>query len=279
MKVWTLYESAQESVEVFKPWGGERAQLIQTGFGPLDTAIGGIFPGSCAILGGDTGIGKSSLILTSALGSNQSVGIISTEDTPDVLGTRILAARSGVDSLKIRKGTLSAREQKALKLAHEALQDEKKVYVAYATSCNQDGVIEATRGLADKGCKLIWLDYIQKVRGKGDDRRNEVASTFTAFQRGCAAADAAGFAVSQFSRRTERDASAFPRRHWLKESGDLENEARLILLAWRDAKDRAVVHVTIDKSTVGGEGTTFSYKRDESGTLRELDQRFYEGDL
>ncbi len=271
----TLYESAKESIDVFAPFGGKRPDLIKTGFGAVDRALGGVFPGTCGILGAYTGVGKSSLIITSALSSNVPVGIISTEDTADVVGTRILSAYSGVDSLDIRKGSLTDAEKTSLRDTYESLKTNNRVWVAYVVGGGLESILEATHALADKGCKLIWLDYIQKIRGHNDDRRNEVATSYTMFQNACFQHGVSGMVVSQIARQMGGNTGK-PSRSMLKESGDLENEARLILLAWPDGQDKSKISVVIDKSTVGGEGVTFSYWRDSSGTLREIDRRHEE---
>lgn len=265
----SLHESAQEAVKVFAPFGGPRPELIRTGFSAVDRTIGGLFPGTCGILGAYTGVGKSSLIVASALASNVPVGIISTEDTADVVGTRILAARSGVDSLDIRKGCLTAEEKQRLRDVYEGLEDDSSVLVAYCVGGNLESILEATRALAERGSKLIWLDYVQKIRGHSDDRRNEVATMYTRFQNVCFEYNVAGMVVSQVARQMGGNRGR-PSRSMLKESGDLENEARLILLAWCEDGSPGVVNVVIDKSTVGGEGIHFRYQRDRSGTLREV---------
>lgn len=266
--IMSLGESAYVGGRAFGLFGGSRPELIRTGFVPLDTAIGGVFPGTCGILGADTGIGKSSLVLRAALDSTTRVGVISTEDTADVVGTRVLAARSGVNSLDIRKGTLSPDQERAIGAARTALEGEDRVLVAYPIGGSLETILEAARGLIDKGCRLVWLDYVQKVRGVSDDRRNEVGTVYTSFQRVCYEGNAAGMVVSQFARRMDQDSTKVPKSHWLKESGDLENEARLILLAYKDKTNPAVVRVRVAKSTVGSEGLDFCYLRDYSGTLQ-----------
>jgi len=70
-----------------------------------------------------------------------------------------------------------------------------------------------------------------------------------------------------------------PQIWWLKESGDLENEARLIILGCRDKEDRGIVRFRLAKSTVGAEGRLFAYKTDVSGMLVEVDPFLDEEDF
>lgn len=270
MEVLGLAESAEAAIRVFRPFTDEPADLVPLGMGPVDRAIGGLFRGACGILAAATGVGKSSLVLASALQSSAKVGIVSTEDTPDVVGSRVLSWASGVDSLKLRTKQLSDEDKQALTKAKNDLSGEDGVAVAYTVGGSLGQVIEAVRALADKGCQLVWLDYIQKVRGLTDNRRNEVGTVYTTFQRTCSEVGVAAMAVSQF--RREVDHSRPPQIWWLKESGDLENEARLIILAHRDGAPDTL-SCRIAKSTFGGEGVSFQLRRDSSGTLREVDPR------
>lgn len=268
MEVLGLKESAEAAIRVFRPFSDTPPDLVPLGMGPVDRVIGGLFKGACGILAAATGVGKSSLVLASALASSSKVGIISTEDTPDVVGSRVLSWASGVDSLKLRTKQLTDADKTSLRVARARLGNEDLVAVAYPIGATLQQVIEAVHALAETGCELIWLDYIQKVRGHTDDRRNEVGRVYTTFQRTCSEAGVAAMAVSQFSRQV--DHSRPPQIWWLKESGDLENEARLIILAHRDGSPDTL-SCRIAKSTFGGEGVSFMLRRDSSGTLREVD--------
>ena len=207
-------------------------------------------------------------MLSAALGSTSKVGIVSTEDTPDVVGSRILAHESGVDSLRIRTKCFTEEERVILACASERVATLKNVEIAYEIGASLESVLRAIERLAGDGCRLIWLDYIQKIRGAGADRRNEVSAVYTSCQRVCSMHSVALLAVSQFARQS--DPTRPPQIYWLKESGDLENEARLILLASRDGGDPNKVIMRVAKSTFGGEGTTVRYLRDSGGGLREV---------
>lgn len=267
-KLLTLEESANEACKLFHCFDEEMPDLVGIGIGALDRAIGGLHPGSAGILAAGTGVGKSSIILSSALSCKHRVGIVSCEDTPDIVGSRALAWASGVDSLRIRTKTFSDKDRDSLRRGISKLRKLDNIRVAYEIGSTLDEVLRSIDKLAAAGCRLIWLDYIQKIRGVGADRRNEVAGVFTAVQRACDRAGVACMMASQFSRQA--DPTRPPQIWWLKESGDLENEARLILLASRDPKDNTVVSMRVAKSTFGGEGLFVSYKRDSSGTLREV---------
>jgi replicative DNA helicase len=76
--------------------------------------------------------------------------------------------------------------------------------------------------------------------------------------------------LSQFRRFGAEE--KVPQIWHLKESGDLENKARIILLAHKENSnpddEGQRVRFRLAKSTYGGEWLTFDYLRDKSGTLR-----------
>lgn len=267
MTVFNLGASAQEACRVFATFTEGRPHLIPTGIPGVDRIVGGLFPGTAAILGADTGIGKSSVILGAAMTASKTcpVGILSLEDSHDVLGSRAISLVSGVDSLKIRMKDLTRDEIRRIMLAIETL-STVPVHVVYAIGGQMDAALDGIDELADQGCSMIYVDYLQKIRGSGQDRRNEVAGGFTRIQAKAAQRNCAVMFVSQVARRM--DMSQAPRRWNLKESGDLENEARLIVMLHREEGSTCVSGL-IDKSTFGGEGRMFKMVRDGHG-LREV---------
>lgn len=260
----TLQESVDDALATFNVFSDSPPNLVPTGIRAVDDCIGGLFAGSAGILAAATGVGKSSVVLSAALSSTARSGIISTEDTPDVVGSRILAWESGVDSLNIRRKIFARGETAKLAAVRDRLGGRDNVLLAYPTGGQLEEVLESIAELAAAGCRIVWLDYLQKIRGFKDDRRNEVSGVYTACQRVAARVGVALMVVSQFARQL--DPSRQPQIWWLKESGDLENEARLILLAVREGSG---VTIRIAKSAFGGEGCVVTYVRDASGSLRE----------
>jgi hypothetical protein len=106
-----------------------------------------------------------------------------------------------------------------------------------------------------------------------EDRRNEVTDAFNRIQRAVSRGGAAGVVVSQIRRLSDPEKP--PQIYHLKESGDLENEARLILLGHKvhDHDFNPYVRFRVAKSTFGGEGTEFDMEQLNCGGLRELKQK------
>jgi replicative DNA helicase len=257
--------TAAAALDRLRTFSSEEPDLIKTGLTRVDATIGGLFPGQGGVLGIAQGVGKSSTILRALL--NAGGGAIFVEDTEDVVGTRFLSDVTGINGLDMRRKTLSGGQKVRLNEAVTALRERDDIWTICHPGASIDAIAGYVEELAGQGCRIIWLDYIQKVRGIRDDRHNEVATAYTRFQQACFANNCAFMVASQFARQV--DPTKRPRLSWLKESGDLENEARIAVLGWRNPDDRNLIHYVLEKSTVGGEGTVWSYRRDESGVLRE----------
>jgi replicative DNA helicase len=273
--VWSLADSADAAVKTYHTFGEGKPALIPTGIAAFDKEIGGIGPGSPIIIGASTGLGKSSVALAACL-HNQDVngvkaGYLSCEDTADVVGCRLLARASGVDSKKIRRKELTSDELRAVRSGYDHLsgiKSEVAMEVCYRVSRPLPEVVDGIEALAGAGCKIIYLDYIQKIRGVVEDRRNDIDRIFGTIHAACDRLGLAVVFISQTSRQYETD--KVPLASALKESGSLETEARAVLMLGRTPEDtRDSLTGILRKSNYGAEGLRIRWERGRCGTLFE----------
>lgn len=265
----TAEELMTDAIQTFRVGLPGKPELVPTGFSAVDNVIGGLDPKSCGVLASQTGLGKSRAMLAAIINSQCKVGLVSTEDPGPVLGSRLLAAFSGVNSLVMRRGDYSPAQEAALLEAakHRLPNVMFGIEVAEGIERVEDSIAE----LCEAGCRMIWVDYIQKIRGHNADRRNEVADTFNRIQRAVSRGNAAGMVISQIRRL--QDYTKPPQIFHLKETGELENEARVILMGHKvmDNDLNEYVRFRIAKSTFGGENVEWDMKQAPSGVLEELD--------
>ena len=114
MSVTDVEGTIASAVETFYLDRDGKPELVPTGFSALDSELGGLGPGACGILAAATGVGKSSAMLAAMLASPVKVGAVSLEDGPDVVGSRLLSALSGINSLRIRRKDLAPADLKLL---------------------------------------------------------------------------------------------------------------------------------------------------------------------
>ena len=267
MNIFSTQETIHEAVDTFRLDRDGMPDLVPIGLGPLDDELGGLGPGTMGVLAAATGVGKSSTMLSAMLASKVKVGAISVEDGPDVVGTRLLSALTGINSLRIRRKDLSGKELTAIgKAARSNKLDH--LYFSYPHGGRIELVEKSIELMAEAGCKMVWIDYLQEVHAHGRaDRRMEINEVMSRVHEKAAESGCAVIMLSQFRRLG--DGEKVPQIYHLKESGDIENKARIIVLAHKLAEsDQGHIRFRLAKSTYGGEHICFDMLRDESGTLR-----------
>src|SRR5690348_15026539 len=95
-----------------------RGSQCKTGHYQLDMITGGLRPGFSWLFGATTSWGKSSWLVSVAdenIKAGKRVLIVSSEDTEEVYGDRLMVRRSGVDASRYRDGKLHDHELDKIK--------------------------------------------------------------------------------------------------------------------------------------------------------------------
>lgn len=275
----SLYQSAVGATEIFHTFSEGKPDLIDLGIPAITRKIGGMFPGNLVGIAAGQNVGKSSVLLAMASQSKDRGGIIELEDGEDVWGARLLARYSDVPPTAIRikehqDGTPALTEadkdrlSAALGAMQQASNEGQGPWIDYRIGGSVDDVAEAVEALAETGCRWIALNYLQKPRGHNSDRRSEVGLTMNRFHKACADANVVPVLVSQIV-RMKQGVEPFPGH--MKESGDIENECRMIIMFWRDPANDLILRGKVAKSSFGGGGLRFAYRFTDAEYLVEVD--------
>ncbi len=217
---------------------GERVG-VPTGFVDFDRLTGGLRPGQLIVLGARPSMGKSALALDIGLNVARTAGPVlftSAEMGAIELGARVLAG-GGVASDRLLAGRLDdldfARlEARRAELAGAPLLiDDSPGTTLLAIRARARR--QATRG----GLVLIVVDYLQLVAGerRGTRREVEVAEISRGLKALARELHVPVLAVAQLNRAVELRADKRPLLADLRESGQLEQDADLVLLLHRPA--------------------------------------------
>lgn len=277
IRVYSLSDLAGIAASTFRLFEPGPPNLIPFGWSAIDQALGGDEPGQLAVLGGKNGLGKSRAILMACLQTGD--GYVSLEDGAASIGARVLSWQTGLDSLAIRRKAVKAADLRRLRTAVEGpVAGSREPRVVDCVAGTLDMVEEGISALAGAGCRRVWVDYLQKIRGVHEDRRHEVGAAMTRIHRRCVDEGVACGLVCQFKRASVWDGAFWqpaqkwdrPQRDWLKESGDIENEARTILFLYQASETDTDLLLEVDKASYGGEGAMVRLRTDASGMLREV---------
>lgn len=260
---------------------------IHPGLEKLAEAIGSLPVGSVTVIAGNTSVGKSSYTLEMLLACAHrgvGAGLISLEDPEEVTGSRLIATVSGVSSSRIQRRAFGEGDFPAMMRTVPAMAElGEKLLFADCMGGNELDVCAAMSRMAARGAKVVAVDYIGELESSKpqQDRRNEIRWLLKRLKSHAKRLGVALVVVSQLARPKDKNPNAEPTKHDLKEAGDLENSAEVVILLWRDIEhDFAPVNVKIGKSKIGGTGARWLMQREmrdksgrlSSGRLVEVDQ-------
>lgn len=225
----------------------KNAVASYTGYPQIDEATGGLRPGETWVLAASTNWGKTSWLLSVAdkYISTHGKGVlyVTCEDTPEMLGGRWVARRSGLCGTDLRDAKL---EQEGLGLLTEELNWAHGLGPApvlidgRGRSC--EVIAEDIRQkCAEVQIDLVIVDYLQCIRAdfKAQDRRlhvHHVSRTLVQAIQGC---NATGLFGSQ-----EKDGH-------VRDCNDVENDATVVLIGEREGDTRSL---RLKKSKTGPAG-------------------------
>ena len=211
---------------------------IPTGLKELTKITGGWQNGDSIILAGRTSMGKTALALhfaISAFKEKKKVQVFSFEMTAIKLADRILVGTSKVNSDAYRYGNLTTEDEQKLESFIDYL---KKVgcYIDDNSSQNIDQVIAKMRVAKSKGlCDLGIIDYLGLIptTEKRGTRELEVASMSAKIKQAAKELNIPIILVVQVNRAVESSTNKRPKLSDLRESGAIEQDADVVLFAYR----------------------------------------------
>lgn len=210
--------------------GEER--LYTTGLPPLDFALGGgIAPGEVTIVASRPGIGKTLLGIQWAqtlAAEGVRVAILSEEMTPRALGKRVVQAAVTIDPKDWRD-----RIEDVHDAVDEHWQHRTTILIPQQKCRTFVRAAEMIERLAkEHGIEVVVLDYLQRLRGPGNGRYEEVTSGSIAMASTAVEFDISLICLAQLNRLTDHDNRA-PKFCDLRDSGQIEQDAdNVLFLDW-----------------------------------------------
>jgi replicative DNA helicase len=208
-----------------------RTEGIRLPWARLNSTLCGLHPGQVIIFAAVTGRGKTSAALqiaTHVTRQGKSPLIWTLEMEPRQLFRRIVNQMAHVDSDRSRHGALTADERTREKDAVYWVNDHPLYFDSHSRTvpafCSS---IRQVQQKADIG--LIVVDYLQLIRfaGRAESRTREVGENSRSLKLAALDFGIPFLVLSQFSRPNNDKPQTI---HSLKESGDIENDADVIIM-------------------------------------------------
>ncbi len=244
---------------------------IPSGFRTLDQRIPAwLHEGHLIVIAGRPAMGKSALAqqVAESVAAQQRTAILFTlEMSAHEITERAIARRSGipVPTLQMAEGMNDDAWDKITKSLGDfaklpLLVDDASFDIAALTSkakAAADGLERA--GLPPLGC--IVVDYLQLVSAKAANRTLEVGLVTSSLKRMAKELSVPIIALSQLNRGVEGRTDKRPTLSDLRESGQIEQDADLVLFLYRDdyyneeSPDKGMAEIITAKNRHGTTGT------------------------
>lgn len=236
----TLAESFDRLDELHKKAGGLRG--VPTGFTDLDSHLAGLQESNLIILAARPGVGKTALSLNIArhvaVEEKVPVGIFSVEMSKEELVDRLLVRQADIDAWKLKTGKLEEEDFSRLSEAMGVLAEAPFFIDDTPAISVLEMRTKARRLQVEHGLKLIFVDYLQLVRGRNlENRVQEVSEISMGLKNLARELKIPVLACSQLSRAVEVRGGQRPRLADLRESGSIEQDADVVMFLFREDEE------------------------------------------
>ena len=232
-EAWNSMEAAHDRK---KPLTG-----LSTGLTELDAMTGGLQPGDLIIVAGRPSMGKTAIAVnnlayTAAFMDKTPVNIYSLEMSRIQLVQRLLCSTGQVDSWKARNGLLNPAEWNFISTAAGKLA-AGDLYIDDNSTRSPTDIMVSSRAFKRRhGLGLIVIDHLGFMRsGKKHEKRFEEVGNITKACKGIAKQlNVPVVLLCQLNRGLESRPDKTPMMTDLRESGDIEQDADVIMFLYRE---------------------------------------------
>lgn len=242
---------------------------VESGFTDLDDMTGGFRDGNLIVLAARPSMGKSALVANIAENASvkhgRKVALFSLEMSQAELAQRFIACRARIPGDRLRKGKVAQKDWPHVIKACGDL-DRAELWIDDSTDLTMLEIRAKSRRLAARqGLDLVIVDYLQLMRPDtpSDSRVEQVGKISRGLKILAGDLNIPVIAVSQLNRSPEQRPSKRPLLADLRESGNIEQDADLVMFIYRDeyyhgeeSEKQGLADIIISKHRNGPVGET-----------------------
>lgn len=256
LKAKTLAEVARENKD--KYFTENHVPRINLGFPKLDDLLGGLEGGDVIVIGARPAVGKSAFVtqITSNIAKQgKKIGFYNLEMQNKQVYERFLVSESGISLTRLRRAVrFLGDEKEKFDKANEVLEKADNIVIRTDSKTVSDIRSEVLHMDYD----LLIIDYLQLLKADKTYRGNrtaEVGEISKAIKRLAMELNIPIIALSQLNRVSEMRDVKEPTMAELREAGDIEQDASVIILLWNmDPNNRSKKGCKIEKQRQGQTG-------------------------
>ncbi len=234
-----LEKIANETWDILElVWSGERKALDWPWLN-VEELANGLWGGELVIVAGRPSMGKSAFMMNAGLKwaeRGKKVCLISIEMKAMELMLRMCEREfdfSLSKNVKFFGNDSRAGERARLQKAFSRIM-ALPMYIVDSGKNNIHEVITTIKNLrVTKGIEVFIVDYLQLMAGKAKNRDQEIGEITRALKRVAMELNVPIIAGAQLNRETEKNEAAMPSLANLRESGNIEQDADLVMFLYR----------------------------------------------
>jgi replicative DNA helicase len=261
-----------------------------SGFKDLDEITGGFQPGNLIIIAARPSMGKSALVTNiaenAAIDHERAVALFSLEMSETELAQRFVASQGRIFGDKLRKGRVPDSEWPRILEASQKLA-RAPLFVDDSSDIGILDIRAKARRLhaqTDGGLGLIIIDYLQLLRPEAgvENRVEQVGQMSRGLKILARELGVPVIALSQLSRAVEQRHDKKPILSDLRESGNIEQDADLVMFIYRDeyynkeeSEEQGMADLLIAKHRNGGLGdVSLTFRKEYPKFLNYAGERY-----
>ena len=216
------------------------AEKTYIGLPGLDDMLGGLEGGDMIVIGARPAVGKSAFVtqITSNLAElGKKVGFYNLEMQEKQVYERFVVSQSGIGLTRLRRAKkFLGDEKERFDKANEILEKRENIVITTGSKA----VSEIRSESRHMGYDIIIIDYLQLLKSDKEYRGNryaEVGAISKAIKALAMELNIPIIALSQLNRVSEARDTKEPTMAELREAGDIEQDASVIMLLWNLSND------------------------------------------
>ena len=251
----TKARTAADMTDLASQYFVDRPEGVELGISRLDGIIGGLEGGDTIVIGARPAVGKSALTLQIAsniIKKGFSVCFYNMEMNEKQIYERLISNIGGIELARLRNAlSYTGDEKERFERANKIL-SEKYRKLTIRTGARTTSQIRAECIM--EHYDVIIIDYLQLIIPEGTYKGNrfaEVGEISRKIKNLAQEVDVPIIALSQLNRVSEAKETKEPTMAELRESGNVEQDASIVLLMWNLDKDHKEKGLKVEKNRQG----------------------------
>lgn len=238
---------------------------MRTGLQSIDNATDGITKKDLIVIAARPSMGKTLFALntTDILSKNHKILLFELEMNEEALGHRMLANKTKINGVKIRRGNLDNDQWEKIAVQSNILSGRNLFVDTSMSNTILDIKRKAKKLKHQHGLDGIVIDHLGLIRPTNSkvSRQQQVAEISRECKQMAKELDIAVILLSQLNRGPEQRSDHRPMLSDLREAGDIEQDADVVMFLYRDeyynkeTQDKDIMEVIIAKQRNGRVGT------------------------